>query len=135
MAASPPSGSVSADASAPAPSESGSADAASAAPASSPLYGFDAANAIRGAGLDGTGPRSERDYLDRLRGPGAEPVRYERKGSCCHFDTPSGIFGRGLLDMYEVRIEGQRKAITLYLNMYDPAIRPLRAPTGFRMID
>lgn len=84
-------------------------------------------------GLSGqSGPASERAYLDRLRGPNGEAVTYERNGSCCPFPTENSPFGdAGLLDVYEVRYEGARRPIILYLNMYDPAPDTLRAPEGF----
>ncbi|QRN95048.1 hypothetical protein JRI60_39100 [Archangium violaceum] len=79
----------------------------------------------------GGGPRSEHEYLQYLRGPEGQRLRYQRLGSCCDFKDPSLPFGGGLLDMYEVTYEGLEKPVTLYLDMYrreEP-----RAPAGFRL--
>ena len=71
-----------------------------------------------------TGPRSSAKihirYLNSLRGPSGEPVEYERRTSCCEFATTNSDMGRGLLDVYRVRVDGSSKDVFLYLNMYDP---------------
>ena len=98
-------------------------------------YGRSAEAAIRVGGLAGSnirsGPRSERAYLDRLRGPEGQRLTYERLGSCCTFPTENSPLGSGRLDIYEVRYEGIDEPVQLYLNMYDPADATLRAPAGF----
>jgi hypothetical protein len=79
----------------------------------------------------GGGPRGEHEYLQWLRGPDGQQLRYKRLGSCCGFEDPSLPMGGGLLDMYEVTYDGLETPVTLYLDMYrreDP-----RAPTGFRL--
>jgi hypothetical protein len=71
-----------------------------------------------GGGVNG-GAANERRYLASLRGPGGETLRFERLGSCCHFRTPNGPRGTGLLDVYEVTHDGLARPVVLYLNMYD----------------
>lgn len=106
----------------------------SSAEASGEDYGTTEAQAIRVAGLAGRGPASERAYLDRLRGPLGQSIEYERQGSCCAFETPRGIGGIGLLDMYEVTYDGLDEPVVLYLNMYDPPEGDLKAPAGFKLM-
>jgi hypothetical protein len=97
-------------------------------------YGLSPESPIKVGGLsERSGPASERAYLDRLRGPNGEAVIYERVESCCEFETLEGILGRGMLDVYEVRYEGLRRPVRLYLNMYDPAEVDLRAASGFKL--
>lgn len=95
-------------------------------------YGYSPNDPIIVGGLsERSGPASQRAYLDQLRGPNGEAVTYERIESCCAFSTPNGILGSGMLDIYEVRYEGQGRAVRLYLNMYDPAPAQSKAPIGF----
>ena len=70
--------------------------------------------------------------MNALRGPKGEKITYDRKGSCCHFETSNGFMGGGLLDRYEVKIDGSSKIYILYVNMYDPG--PLKAPMGFDFV-
>jgi hypothetical protein len=98
-------------------------------------YGRSPQRPILVAGLDATGPSSQRAYLDRLRGPAGETVTYERQGSCCAFETPNGISGYGMLDIYHVRYAGQTRPVALYLNMYDPPEGDLHAPDGFGLAE
>lgn len=97
-----------------------------------PDYGRVPENPIRvgvGTGDLSLGPRLQARYLNALRGPQGQPIEYERRGSCCFFQTPHGPGGRGLLDVFDVKIDGVEGSITLYLNLYDPGA-PL-APQGF----
>lgn len=79
------------------------------------------------------GPTYERAYLNKLTGPGGEKVTYSRSGSCCEFETPNGILGGGLLDMYEVSYEGLEEPVILYFNMYDPHPGEIKVPKGFKL--
>lgn len=88
-------------------------------------YGRVEANPIKVGG----GPSRERDYLNLLRGPNGEPVRYNRNGSCCGFETKNSPFGGGLLDIYSVWIGDATEPQKLYLNMYD--YEQPKAPKGF----
>lgn len=96
--------------------------------AASPHYGYSEKYPIK-VGGNSEGPARERAYLNRLTGPNGERVTYERIGSCCPFETVNSTFGQGLLDKYEVTIEGVSEKKILYLNMYDEA--KLFAPQGF----
>ena len=79
-------------------------------------------------------PAKERAFLDRLRGPDGQRVHYIRRGSCCFFPTPNGLFGESaLLDHYEVTYDGLAYPLSLYINMYDPG--EVRAPLGFTLIE
>ena len=53
------------------------------------------------------------------------------KTSCCHFDTPRGYKGGGLLDMYLVTYQGLEQPVKIYINFYDPG--PPLAPVGFTL--
>jgi hypothetical protein len=98
------------------------------APAQEPSgYGYTPEDPIKVGG----GPRGEHEYLQWLRGPEGQRLRYERLGSCCGFTDPSLPFGGGLLDMYEVTYDGLEKPVKLYLDMYRH--EGPRAPAGFRL--
>lgn len=88
-------------------------------------YGFTPGNPIHVGG----GPSGQRAFLEALTGPNGEPLAWRRLGSCCEFETPNGLMGLGLLDMYEVTYEGMEQSVILYLDMYDSA--PVTAPAGF----
>jgi len=93
--------------------------------------GYARANAIRVGGGEERGVQNEHAYLEALRGPAGEAVRYERLGSCCRFQTPNGLDGKeGVLDAYEVTYTGLAHPLTLYINMYDPP-RDSELPQGF----
>jgi len=69
------------------------------------------------------GPARERRYLDTLRGPEGQVVRYRRTGS---LPAPDG---NTILDAYETTYDGLEKPITIYIDEYhftDPV-----APRGF----
>lgn len=100
--------------------------------ATDPGYGYSAAKPIK------TGPRDNRLhllYLNSLRGPKGEPVTYERRGACCEYEDKSitsigGLpSGGGLLDVYDVQVDGGGKTITIYVDMY--RMGPPQLPVGF----
>lgn len=94
--------------------------------ATDPGYGYSAAKPIR------TGPYDTRLhllYLNSLRGPKGEPVTYERRGACCEFEDKSLPRGGGLLDVYDIQVDGGSKTITIYVDMY--RIGPPQLPVGF----
>jgi hypothetical protein len=62
---------------------------------------------------------NQRYYLSALRGPNGEPLTIRRIGSCCAFRSKQAAFGKGYLDVYEIRYEGLAEPIKLYLNGYD----------------
>jgi hypothetical protein len=92
-------------------------------------YGYVETNPIK-VGRRNGGPRAEELFLSALRGPDGQHVKYERDGSCCAFETPNAWVGtEGLLDMYEVKYEGLKEPIILFLNMYD--YEQPKVPVGF----
>ena len=94
-------------------------------------YGYAEENPIKvGGGM--RGPLHEQYFLNALAGPKGEKITYKRQGSCCPFKTPNAVFGdSGMLDIYEIFIEGSSKKIILYLNMYDS--ETLQVPVGFTL--
>jgi hypothetical protein len=52
--------------------------------------------------------------------------------SCCEFNNNSAVFGKGLLDQYEVYYQGLKEPITLYVNGYD--YENPKAPIGFTFV-
>jgi hypothetical protein len=90
-------------------------------------YGFSPENPIHVGG----GPDGQHEFLETLRGPEGQPLAWRRLGSCCEFETPNGIMGFGLLDLYEVTYEGLQRPVILYLDMYESG--PLMAPVGFTL--
>ncbi|RZK13034.1 MAG: 2-dehydro-3-deoxyphosphooctonate aldolase [Flavobacterium sp.] len=90
-------------------------------------YGYSESNAIKVGGVN-DGPKNERKFLNSLTGPNGEKVTFQRKGSCCPFETKNSSYG-GMLDQYLVSYEGKKDTVTLYLNMYDS--EKLEAPEGF----
>ena len=86
-------------------------------------YGVAIAAPVQIGGGAMYGPARERRYLDALRGPEGQVVRYRRIASMPVADN------RTILDAYETTYEGLAKPITLYLDEYhftDPV-----APRGF----
>lgn len=85
------------------------------ATASDPAYGYAVDKPIY------TGPYAQRlhlYYLNSLRGPRGEVIEYERRGACCAFEDASLPFGGGLLDVYDLKIEGSDKPLTIFVDMY-----------------
>lgn len=72
---------------------------------------------------------NEYDYLKQLCGPNGEKIRYKRLKSCCQFNCPSCPMGSGLLDIWEIRYDGLKEPIILYLNGY--IYNNPKAPKGF----
>ena len=85
-------------------------------------YGFSAANPVK-VGLDGaTGPARELQYLNALRGPSGQPLRFRRVGTTV-------AAGNVILDIYELNHEGLASPVRIYLDAYhfeEPV-----APRGF----
>ena len=93
-------------------------------------YGFTEQNAVKvGGAKNSEGPVNERRFLNALLGPEGQQITYHRRGSCCPFNSPNGLMGSGLLDIYEVSYEGLDKPLLIYINMYDKG--ELKAPKGF----
>jgi len=74
-------------------------------------YGFNAANPVK-VGLDGaTGPAREVQYLNALRGPAGQPLRFRRVGTTV---TASNV----ILDIYELNYDGLASPMRVYLDAY-----------------
>lgn len=70
-------------------------------------------------------------FLNALAGPKGEKITYTKLESCCPFPTKRSDMGAGFLDVYELKWEGQKKPIILYLNIYEKGI--LMVPMGLRL--
>ncbi|TMP27722.1 hypothetical protein CWB99_13595 [Pseudoalteromonas rubra] len=101
---------------------------------SDPEYGFvphkpiKLGGFLRGSKYEG----SHIDYFQSLTGPNGEPVEVKRLGSCCPFEDKSMLFGGGMLDQYELSYEGQKKPVTIYVNLYQ--FEAPKAPQGFTLL-
>ena len=84
-------------------------------------YGFSTANPVK-VGLDGaSGPARELQYLNALRGPAGQSLRFRRVGT--------SLSGTVILDVYELNYEGLASPVRIYLDAYhfeEPV-----APRGF----
>jgi hypothetical protein len=67
-------------------------------------------------------------FLNALAGPSGEKISYEKLESCCPFPTKRNAMGVGLLSVYELKWDGQKKPVILYLNIYEKGI--LMVPMG-----
>jgi hypothetical protein len=74
---------------------------------------------------------NQQRYLNALAGPKGEKLTYTKLESCCPFPSTKSDMGAGFLDVYEVKWEGQKKPVLLYLNIYEKGI--LMVPVGFSL--
>ena len=70
-------------------------------------------------------------FLNALAGPKGEKITYTKLESCCPFPTKRTDLGAGFLDVYELKWDGQKKPIKLYLNIYEKGI--LMVPMGLSL--
>lgn len=70
-------------------------------------------------------------FLNALAGPNGEKITYTRLETCCPFPTKRSDMGAGFLNVYELKWEGQKKPIKLYLNIYEKGI--LMVPLGLTL--
>lgn len=91
-------------------------------------YGYGRRNAVKVGGGVQNGVANEHAWLDALRGPGGERVRYRRLGSCCEYGRGSR---RAALDAYEITYDGLAKPVVLYLDMYAEPRGVPALPEGF----
>ena len=68
-------------------------------------------------------------FLNALTGPKGQKISFSKIESCCPFPTKRSEMGAGFLDVYEVKWEGLKKPILLYMNIYEKGI--LKVPVGF----
>ena len=103
--------------------------------ATSNKYGYTQEDPIKvGYGPNG-GPANQEAYLELLRDQHGKPIKYERLGSCCMYDSPSSILGKGMLDRYEVtyRNEKNEEAKTILYISFDD-YEELKIPVGFKTV-
>ena len=93
-----------------------------------PAYGTTQEKPIKVGGSS----REQVRYLNALRGPNGETIRYERQGHCCPCETENGIMGTGMLDVYALTYEGLDEPNVLYLTFYDYE-QPM-APEGYSYV-
>ena len=86
-------------------------------------YGLTAQDPVQVGGGAMNGPARERRYLEALRGPDGQPIRYKRLGSALAPD------GETILDSYELTYEGLDKPIVVFVDEYH--FGDLRVPQGF----
>ena len=70
-------------------------------------------------------------FLNALAGPKGEKITFLKLESCCPFPTKRTDLGAGLLDVYELKWEGQKKPVKLYLNIFEKGI--LMVPIGLSL--
>ncbi len=103
--------------------------------ATSDKYGFTEKDPIKvGCGPDG-GPANQKAYLDLLRDKQGKAIRYERSGSCCMYDSPNGILGKGMLDKYRIVYLNEKNEwmeSVLYISFDD--YEELKIPMGFKTV-
>ena len=85
-------------------------------------YGFSSESPVKvGSGPDG-GTANERAYLELLRDPKGNPVRYEKLSSCCGYASKNAPKGLAMLDKYQMSYvdeTGEQKIVYLYFSFYD----------------
>lgn len=74
---------------------------------------------------------NQQRYLNALAGPNGEKITYTRLESCCPFPTKRSDMGAGFLDVYEIKWEGQKNPILLYLNIYEKGL--VMIPVGLTL--
>lgn len=74
---------------------------------------------------------NQQRFLNALAGPNGEKITYTKLESCCPFPTKRSEMGAGLLEVYELRWEGQSNPVTLYLNIYEKGV--LMVPFGLTL--
>ena len=99
-------------------------------------YGFTEKDPIKvGIGPNG-GPANQRAFLELLRDKQGKSLKFNRLGSCCMYDSKNAIFGKGMLDKYEITYRNDKdeelKAI-LFISFDD--YEELKIPFGFKTID
>ncbi|HEX8576615.1 MAG TPA: 2-dehydro-3-deoxyphosphooctonate aldolase [Flavobacterium sp.] len=70
-------------------------------------------------------------FLNALAGPRGEKITYKRLEICCPFKSKRALSGAGLLDVYEIRWQGQAKPVKLYLNIYEKGV--VMVPVGLSL--
>jgi hypothetical protein len=74
---------------------------------------------------------NQQRFLNALAGPKGEKITYIKLESCCPFPTKRTDLGAGFLDVYDLKWDGQKKPVKLYLNIYEKGI--LMVPVGLSL--
>ena len=74
---------------------------------------------------------NQQRFLNALAGPKGEKITYTKLESCCPFPAKRSDMGAGLLDVYELKWEGQKSPIILYMNIYEKGL--LMVPVGLTL--
>jgi hypothetical protein len=74
---------------------------------------------------------NQKYFLNALAGPKGEKITYTKLENCCPFPTKNSDMGAGFLDVYELKWEGLRKPVNLYLNIYERG--QLMIPVGLSL--
>ena len=74
---------------------------------------------------------NQQRFLNALAGPKGEKITYTKLESCCPFPTKRSEMGAGLLNVYELKWEGQSNPVILYLNIYEKGV--LMVPFGLTL--
>lgn len=74
---------------------------------------------------------NQQRFLNALAGPKGEKITYTKLESCCPFPTKRSDMGAGLLDVYELKWEGQKSPVILYMNIYEKGL--LMVPVGLTL--
>ena len=74
---------------------------------------------------------NQRYFINALAGPKGEKITYKKLENCCPFPTKNSDMGAGFLDVYELKWEGLKTPIILYLNIYERG--QLMVPLGLSL--
>ena len=74
---------------------------------------------------------NQKYFLNALAGPKGEKIKYTKLENCCPFPTKNSDMGAGFLDVYELKWEGLKNPIILYLNIYERGL--LMVPAGLSL--
>lgn len=70
-------------------------------------------------------------FINALAGPKGEKITFTKLESCCPFPTKRSDMGAGLLDVFELKWDGQKKPVLLYLNIYEKGV--IKVPVGLTL--
>lgn len=74
---------------------------------------------------------NQRYFINALAGPKGEKITYKKLENCCPFPTKNSDMGAGFLDVYELKWDGLKTPIILYLNIYERG--QLMVPVGLSL--
>lgn len=74
---------------------------------------------------------NQQRFLNALAGPNGEAITFSKLESCCPFPSKNTEMGAGFLDVFEIKWDGQKKPILLYLNIYERGY--LMVPMGLTL--